>query len=126
MSAQPGNVLALRHGADSESRVRPLANGNRRRILRQTGLKLRDFDPIGKALLEHYVRLAAKIVLIDDYLDEHGIVRDDGEPQPVLRVYVALQNSARLALQRLEEHLASRGTGIDVASALAAIRQEHG
>jgi hypothetical protein len=122
VTAEPGNVLALRHGSSSERQIRPLARNHRRRVLRQIRLRASDLDPVGKAYLEHYVRLTAKIELIDRYVDEHGLLRDDGEPQPAMRLYVSLHNSARLALQRLEQHLAERG--VDVASALAAIRQE--
>jgi hypothetical protein len=50
----------------------------------------------------------AKVDLIDRYVDEQGLIREGGEPQPVLRLYVALQNSARLALTRLEAHLTER------------------
>jgi hypothetical protein len=46
-----------------------------------------------------------QVELIDNYVAEHGMIRADGEPQPCMRLYVSLQNSARLALQRLEAHL---------------------
>jgi hypothetical protein len=76
-------------------------------MLRQLGLRAGDLDPLARGYLAQYVRLAAKIDLIDAYVGEHGLIRADGEPQPVMRLYVALQNSARLALQRLETHLRS-------------------
>jgi hypothetical protein len=103
--AQPGNVLALKHGVSSERQIRPVAASHRRRVLRQLRLRAGDIDPIGKAYLDSYVRLAAKIDLADLYVEKYGMIRPDGEPQPVMRLYVALQNSARLALARLEQHL---------------------
>lgn len=106
--AGPGNVLALRHGATSERQVRPLARNHRRRVLRQIGLSPRDLDAIGRAHLEHYCRTTAKIVLIDRWIDEHGLIRDDGSLQPCMRLYVSLTNSARATLARLEQHLRSR------------------
>jgi hypothetical protein len=59
--------------------------------------------------LDQYVRIIGKIDLIDRYLAEYGVLRPDGEPQPAMRLYVALQNSARLSLVRLEDHLRKRG-----------------
>jgi hypothetical protein len=102
---EPGNTLAVVHGATSERRIAPVAANHRRRLLRRFGLKAGDVDPIGRAYLDHYCRLAGKTELIDTYIAEHGMLRDDGEPQPCMRLYVSLHNSARLALQRLEAHL---------------------
>src|SRR5262249_39779234 len=103
-----GNANATLHGATSEFRIRPLARNHRRRVLRQLRLSPRDLDPIGRGYLDAYVRLVAKIDLVDRYLAEVGLIREGGEPEPVLRFYVGLQNSARLALQRLEAHLVAR------------------
>jgi hypothetical protein len=102
---------AVRHGGTSERKIRPLARNHRRRLLRQIGLRAADVDPIGRAYLDAFVRLAAKVELIDRYVAEHGLLREDGEPQACMRLYVSLHNSARLALQRLELHL--RATGRD-------------
>ena len=73
--------------------------------MRQLRLRAGDLSPIGKGYLDAYVRLRAKIELIDDYLGEHGLIREDGSVQPVMGLYVSLQNAARLALGRLEQHL---------------------
>lgn len=99
---------ALRHGATSERQIRPLARNHRRRLLRQLRLSPRDLDPLARGYLDTYVRLTAKLDLIDAYLAEHGLIRSDGELQPVMRSYVSLANGARLALARLEEHLRTR------------------
>lgn len=72
--------------------------------MRQLRLRSGDLDPIGKGYLEAYVQLRAKIDLIDGYVAANGLLREDGEPQPALKLYVSLQNSARLALGRLEAH----------------------
>lgn len=119
--SRPGNVSALRHGAFSERQIRPVAARHRRNVLRQLQLHVRDLDPIGKGYLDSYIRLRAKLEAIDLYVDEHGLIREDGEPQPVLRLYVSLQNSARLALQRLEQHLGSR---VELDGPLAIIESE--
>jgi hypothetical protein len=77
-------------------------------VLRQLRLSPRDLDAIGRGYLDAYVTLRAKVDAIDAYVDEHGLIRPDGEPQPVLKLYVSLQNSARLALARLEQHVRVR------------------
>ena len=117
----PGHTLSLKHGATSERQIRPLARAHRRRVLRQMRLRAGDVDPIGRAHLDAYVRLQAKVDLIDRYVEEHGMILPDGEPQPVMRLYVSLQNSARLALQRLEQHLRD---GVLVDEPLATIEAE--
>ena len=66
--------------------------------------------------MDSYCRLVAKIDLIDKYVAEHGLIKADGNPQPVLALYVSLANSARLALTRLEDHL--RKTKRDPATVL--------
>jgi hypothetical protein len=105
---EKGNTIALKHGATSERQIRPRTRNHRRRILRQLRLSPKDLDPLARGYLDSYVRLVAKIELIDAYVAEHGLLKSDGEPQPSLRLYVALQNSARLALIRLESHLHAR------------------
>lgn len=113
--AQPGNKLALKHGATSDAQIRPRAANHRRRFLRQKGLRLADIDPIGRGLLDLYARTASKLDLADAYIEAHGMLKPNGEPQPVMRLYVSLANSARLALVRLEAHLRTR-TGDPVAA----------
>jgi hypothetical protein len=91
-------------------------------VLRQLRLRSRDLDPVGRGYLDAYVRLWAKLDLIDGYVAEHGVIREDGEPQPVMSLYVSLHNSARLALQRLEAHLVRRE--LSVRDLLAAVTRE--
>jgi hypothetical protein len=105
---KPENDLALVHGATSERRIRPLARNHRRRVLRQIGLRAGDLDPVGRALLEHYCRLTAKVVLIDAYLDEVGLLDEAGVPRPSLNLYVQLHRAALGALGRLERHVGPR------------------
>jgi hypothetical protein len=106
---QAGHELSTTHGATSERRIRPLARNHRRRVLRQLGLRAADVDAIGRAYLEHYCRLTAKVVLIDRYLDEVGLLDEAGEPRPCMRLYVQLHRAAVSALGRLERHLTITG-----------------
>ena len=119
---QPGHTLTLAHGASSERHIRPLARNQKRRVLRQMGLRSGDVDPIGRALLEHYVRSTAKIALIDAWVDEHGLLLDDGTPQPCMRLYVSLTNTATRTLAKLEQHLRAVGDR-EPAVVLAAMRE---
>jgi hypothetical protein len=106
-----GNQAAATHGLTSQARIVPQARNHKRRVLRSLGIRMADLDPVGKAFLQNYLRVEAKLTLADRYLEEHGMIRDGGEPQPVMRLYVALANSSRLALQRLEQHLHERDQG---------------
>lgn len=110
-----------KHGAASETQIRPRARNHRRRVLRQLRLRPRDLDPIGLGYLDAYVRLQAKLDAIDAYVAEHGLIRGDGELQPCMKAYATFSNSARLALQRLESHLTDR---IIVDEPLATIEAE--
>jgi len=117
---EAGNEAALTHGATSERHIRPLARNHRRRLMRQMRLRAGDVDPIGRAYLEFLCRTTAKLVLIDEWLDEHGLIRDDGSLQPCMSVYVSLTNSATRTLAKLGDHL--RAEERDPIAALATLR----
>src|SRR3954453_6445557 len=89
---EPGNEAHLVHGATSERHIRPLAANQKRRVLRQMRLRASDLNPVGRALLEHYVRLTTKLVLIDDWIERNGLLREDGSPQPCMGLYATLTN----------------------------------
>lgn len=111
MGAKAGNRNAAKHdgyGSTKNDEIARRARNEKRRLLDRLGLRQRDLDPVGVAYLDHYAKLRARLDSVDAYLDEHGLIRADGEPQPVLRFYVSLANSARLALAKLEGHLRER------------------
>jgi hypothetical protein len=109
--ARTGNSNALVHGAQSPSRLRPLIRSQKERFLRQSGRRTRDLGPIGAALLDNWARCHAKLVLLDQYFAEQGFLDEEGNPRPASRIYFAAANSARLALQRLNEHMRELGDG---------------
>jgi hypothetical protein len=115
-----GNQAARKHGATSADRIAPLARNQKRRVLRRIGFSARDLDALARGYLDLYCRLAAKIELADRYIEEHGLLRADGTPQPVLATYTSWVNAARLALTRLEQHLRGR----ENAPALAVLEGE--
>lgn len=109
--AQPGNVSALRHGATSQRQIRPVARALRRRFLRQNRLRAGDLSGIQRGYLDSWAQCQAKVELIDRYLDQRGLIREDGELQPVMKLYVSLVNSARLSLGKLEASMLQRERG---------------
>jgi hypothetical protein len=104
----PGNKLAVRHGAHSEPVVRREARTHKRRLLRQIGLRLSDLDGVGQGYLDVWARSASKVALFDRYMDEHGLVQENGQPWGFMALYVSLLNASRLSLTRLEAHLQTR------------------
>jgi hypothetical protein len=108
--AQAGNTLALRHGATSDRQIGREAANQKRRILRQIGLRARDLDSLGRALLANWARAAAALALMDAYAAEHGWLDNEGNPRGFARLYVSMLNAERLALTKLEGHLRSRAT----------------
>ena len=63
---------ALRHGAHAEAKVAPVARAQKRRFLRQSGLKASQLDGLGRAYLDNYARAQAKVELMDGWVERHG------------------------------------------------------
>jgi hypothetical protein len=103
-----GNANAVRHGATSEGRIRPIAARRKRTFLRRNGLLVRDLDPVARSRVEQWARLSAQVELLDAYFGEHGLLRGDGQPQAATAFYVSLCNSLRLATDKLEAHVKAR------------------
>ncbi|MBA2361427.1 MAG: hypothetical protein H0V79_10950 [Actinobacteria bacterium] len=106
--SQRGNRNALVHGGESVAQIRPAARAQKRRFLRQVGLKASDLDGVALALLDNWSRAQAKVALLDAYFDEHGLLDASGEPRPAAKIYFTALNCARLAAVRLREHLRDR------------------
>jgi hypothetical protein len=104
---QRGNANAAKHHAHAtrNDQIATRATNHKRRLLRQMGTRESALDPIARGYVALLAKLLAKLESVDAYLDENGLIRGDGEPQPVLRLYTSLANSARLTMQRLEAHL---------------------
>jgi hypothetical protein len=99
----------LRHGARSEPQVRQVATVQKRRLLRQIGLRAADLDGVALGYLDAWARAQSKVELMDQWAAEHGWLDEDGRPPGFVSVYFAALNSARLSLGKLEEHLKARG-----------------
>jgi hypothetical protein len=110
-------TAALKHGAHSTAQTAPIARAQKRRFLRRNGLKASRLSGVQLAYLEAWARTAAKVEAIDHYVAANGLIRDDGEPQPALKLYVSLVNANRLAMTKLEESLrADKADGDDTLS----------
>ena len=77
---QPGNTAAVTHGAQSR-RVATRASVEKRRLLRALGLRQGDLGPIGRGLLDNYARIRSKLLLLDLYFEEKGMLDSRGNPR---------------------------------------------
>lgn len=107
------------HGARSEARVSARATVQKRRLLRQVGLRMSDLDGLGQALLDSWARAQSKVELMDEWSSEHGWLDEKGNAPGFVATYFAALNSARLALGKLGEYLKERpdATPLDVLQA---------
>ena len=97
------------HGARSESLVRYVGTIQKRRFLRQIGLRTSDLDGVGLAYLDLWARAQSKVELWDQWASQNGgWVRDDGSAPPFILSYLAAVNSARLAIDKFAAHMRTR------------------
>ena len=124
--ARPGNTNSLvLHGAYSDRKVTRLATIQKRRLLRQLGLRQDDLESIGRAMLTNWARAAAALSMMDDYASANGWLSENGEPRGFAKLYVSMLNAERLALRDLERHI--RADRLDAAEALSRyLAEKHG
>jgi len=99
----------LVHGARSPHQITVSSKAQKRRILRQLGLKASDLDGVGAALLDNWSRSQGKVMLLDLFFEKEGFLDPQGMPRDAARIYFQAVNSARLSATRLAEHLKARG-----------------
>lgn len=117
--AGPGNGRAVTHGIHSERVVRPVATVQKRRLLRQIGLRQADLDAVGLGYLDLWSRAQSKIELLDADYAARGFLDRRGNVRPSARFYFQALNVARSNLDALVRHLRERDLG-GPAAALAA------
>lgn len=93
-----GNTAAERHGADSERRWRPLAEQLEQDIL---GLAPWLTRPGFRPAVRAWAKAEAQATLIGEWLDEHGLLDDEGEPRPAATYSLRLEASAAAKRQAL-------------------------
>jgi hypothetical protein len=79
--------LRTTHGATNERQIVQRTTIEKRRLLRQIGLRESDLESVGRALLTNWARAAAALRLMDAYGQEHGWLKPDGEPRGFAKLY---------------------------------------
>ena len=97
---RPGHTLNLRHGAHSARMVNPVA-AELVAIALEVGPWLAGVEY--RPAVEAWARAEARALLVDNWLEEHGQLDDDGNPRPAaeyaLRLErLAIEHRARLGL----------------------------
>jgi hypothetical protein len=105
---KPGDRIALKHGVESEPTVRRVATVQKRRLLRQIGLRAGDLDAVALGYLDLWARVQSKVELYDSWASTHGYLKPDGSSPPCVNHYFAAVNASGRLLQKLEQHLAAR------------------
>jgi hypothetical protein len=85
--AEAGNTRAVTHGASSERVVSQVATAQKRRLLRQIGLRQADLDGVGLAFLDSWARAQAKVELLDAHFDRVGFLDRRGKRRAAVGVY---------------------------------------
>jgi phage terminase small subunit len=117
---QNGNEAALKHGARSPRKVEPRA--------RELADALAELVPLGSPSDEPMVWMLAnqlaRCELAWAWLAEHGLLTEQGEPQPVLRSLSTWENSASRLADRLGLTPFGRSqVGLNVAAAAEIVKR---
>jgi hypothetical protein len=108
-------AASTRHGTRSEVLVRDAARAQKRRILRRLGVRSADLDAVSAVLVDVLARSLALAGMLDRFYAGRGVVREDGQGEPTLAVYLSALNQARLTAAKLAEHMSRQGvTGDDL------------
>jgi hypothetical protein len=128
-----GNTVALRHGANSERTIEPVAAELAGRLL---DLAREPETPVGYLASPEYLpavgawaSVEAECVLYRRWFDEHGLFDEEGKPRPGLSNWDRTESRAAKLRQRLGLDPLSRARlGRDVGAAsldLALLMSEH-
>ena len=88
---EPGNEAHSSHGADSPRRWRPIADELAEQILGEAPWLAR---PAFKAALHAWAAAEARAHLVGVWLDEHGLLDDEGAPRPAATYALRLDQAA--------------------------------
>jgi hypothetical protein len=56
-------------------------------------------------LLEEFIRIRARVEAIEEFTERQGLLKPNGEPLPVLKLYIALLNAGGRGQARLDDYL---------------------
>lgn len=124
--AGAGNKVARRHGARSEREVGPRAE-----VILAAALAEVDYlaDRSFRPALERWARSEARLSLLDEYLEEHGQLDEEGNPRPALEMLrkfesIASNERSRLGLDPLSRMRLMQGgaaASVDMARLMAQV-----
>ncbi len=89
---EPGNDAAMTYGAHSPRRWRPIAD---RLTAELPGMAPWCSRPTFGAVVAAWARVEAKLHLVSTWLDENGVLDDDGLPRPATGLYAKLEGQAQ-------------------------------
>jgi hypothetical protein len=95
----------LLHGAKSERLISTDCARIERNWKERLGLRLRDMSFFEREHLREAARMERLLQRYDDFIDQHGPLKTDGEPRGLLAQYQAASNSKRAALRDLAERM---------------------
>ena len=99
---EPGNEAALKHGARSERRWRPIADRLAAELLAE-----RPWLEQHRRSVDAWARVEAQATLISNWLDEVGLLDDEGNPRPASDRLDRLESRAQSLRSDLAETPAS-------------------
>ncbi len=119
-----GNAVALQHGAYSSRVVEPVAVRLAAELEAASPEWLADVD---RAAVDAYARAEARVEVLARWLDEHGMLADDGKVRPAADLLVRLERLAadarsRLGLDPLSRARLGRDTAVARAAASSSVR----
>lgn len=126
---EPGHTLSLRHGAYSPRKVDPLAEELAEKA-REAALYLS--DPGYSAAVWAWARAEARVQLLTEWVDEHGLLDAEGRPRAAADLLIrcerlAAEGRARLGLDPLSRARLGRdvtAARLDLAQVFAGLDSE--
>lgn len=126
---EPDNELATKHGANSARRWQPIADRLEAELLAE-----RPWLTVHRRTVKAWARVEAQIQLISAWLDENGLLDENGEPRPAGHRLDRLESRAQslrgdlaetpLAMARLLGVLTSTAATAGAVDALDQLRAE--
>jgi hypothetical protein len=89
------------HVVGSQTRLKGRVTLTKRALLKRLGLRQSDLSAIGREVLGRYASTLSKMQVIDEWLEAHPPIDDEGRPVEVLKLYVDLLEHGESAASRV-------------------------
>ena len=96
---------ARSHGARSQAEVGRQAGYVKQRLLQPLRLRQADLSPVERHLLNLWARTAAEVLLMERYIEAHGLIDESGQLAGFSATYYAARNASSRMLTKLEPRL---------------------